>query len=263
MKNKFYKNHEFLSLTILLLFLAFKVNISIFPIFKPLNSVTNSNRETINKLFNNISFFFSNYFVALEEKSQNKKLIEEKRVLVLRNALLSTYMAEVNNLKKILNLRKKYLSFNVIPILHIKGKSNNFIMAKNISNEILKEGLGVISENGIVGIIYEVNDNNIKIIPFFNPKSSIPVWVGKKNKFAFAAGNGKVNGLTLKLKYVEESTIMPKDKIVTNGYDSIFPSNIYIGEVLKIKSIRNKFFVDVDVITTTKLNSRYFYVVKK
>jgi len=247
----------------LLIFIFFKINISILPIFTPLNNIVSHNKKVADNFFENIDFFFFNYFVALKEKSENKRLIEENRILLLRNALLSTYTAELKELKDVLNLKKEFLSFNVIPILHVKGTSNNFIMCKNISNEILKEGAGVISKNGVIGIIYNVDEDNIKIMPFFNKKSSIPVWVGKKREFAFAAGNGKPNGLTLKLKYVEKSTIKIGDKIITNGYDSIFPKNLYVGKVKKIKNIENNLFVDVDVITPMSLNAEYFYVVKR
>jgi len=263
LKKKIYKNYELLFLLFLLFSIFFRLNLSVFPLFKPINGIINHNKRKASIFFENIDFFFSNYFIALEDKSENKRLINEKRILLLENALLSTYKAEIDALKKVLNLKKEFLSFSVIPIAHIKGENDDFIMCKNISNEILKEGFGVISKNGVIGIIYKVDDLNIKIIPFYNKKSSIPVWVGEQKQFAFAAGNGKKNGLTLKLKYVEKSSIKIGDKIVTNGYDSIFPRNLYIGEVTNIKSIKNKFFVDVDVKTTMELNAEYFYVVKR
>ncbi len=252
-----------LSCVLLFFFLIFKVDISSFPLFKIINPVIYNTKSYSDDVLESVDSFFDEYLVFRNNKKEINRLREKNRILLLQNSILSVYKAEVENLKNMLNLRKEYLSFSIVPVLNVESENKDFLSAKNISNELIKEGEGVISNQGVVGMVYKTVNDSIKIVPFFSKDSSIPVWVGNNRIFAFATGNGDSKSLTLRLKYVEKSTIKVNDKIVTNGYDSIFPENILVGEVKSIKNVKNDLFVEVEVLSYSKLNSRYFYVLKK
>jgi rod shape-determining protein MreC len=227
-----------------------------------------SMKKTTSSFFDTIRFFFVDYVDLVNIKKENRDLINKNRILLVENSLVSIYKMEIEELKNALNFKRNYIKLNLAPIKNIVNNFtsiNNSIIAENISNEVLEKDLGIITEDGVIGITDKIEGNKIKIIPITSKDISIPVWIGKDKLFAFATGTNNNKNLTLKLKYVENGVnIKPGDKIITNGYDSIFPEGIYIGEVIRVREIKNNIFVNIDVKLPEKLyDSKYFFVIKQ
>jgi len=262
------KKIDFWIIIILLAMILFKVNTKSLIIYSPINNTITTMKKTTSSFFDTIKFFFVDYVDLVNIKKENIELVKKNRLLLIENSINSVYKIEINELKNALNLKRSYIRLNLVPIKHIINNFtsiNNNLIAENISNEILKKDLGIITAKGVIGITDKVIGNKVKIIPITSSEISIPVWVGKKKIFAFATGTNNKNKLKLKLKYVENGAeIKANDKIITNGYDSIFPEGIYIGEVVKIREIKNNIFVSIDVKLPEKLyNEKYFFVIKR
>jgi len=263
-----YKKKEFWMILTLLSFVIFRVNTKKIIIYYPTNYLIITMKKLTSSLFNTSKFFFVDYINLIDIKKDNKILVDKNRILLLENSLLLSYKIEINHLKKILNLKKSYIKINLAPVKHVINNFtivNNNLMAENISNEVLDKDLGVITSKGVIGITDKIIGTKVKIIPITSDKISIPVWVGKEKIFAFVTGSNNSTSLTLKLKYVENGiNVKANDKIVTNGYDGIFPEGIYVGEVVKVKEIKNNIFVSVEVKLPYRLyDSKYFFVIKR
>ncbi len=265
---KKYKTLDFWVILILFLLIILRVKTKSVFIYSPVNNSITTMKKSTSSFFDTIKFFFVDYIDLVNIKKENIKLSNKNRLLLIENSLLSSYRIEINELKEALNLKRSYIKLNLVPIKHIVNNFtsvNNNLIAENISNEIITKDLGVITAKGIIGITDKVQGNKIKIIPVTSEDISIPVWVGKNKIFAFATGTNNKKKLKLKLKYVENGVnIKANDKIITNGYDSIFPEGIYIGKVIKVKEIKNNIFVNIDVELPKKLYSdKYFFVIKR
>jgi len=268
MIKKNYKKIEFWIILFLTSMIIFKINTNKFILYEPTNATITSMKKATSAMFNSIKFFFVDYIDLVDIKKENKVLVNKNRILMIENSLLLSYKVEIENLKSILNLKKSYIKLNLAPIKQVINsftKVNNNLIAENVSNEVLQKDLGVITSKGVIGVIDKVSGNKIKIIPITSSKISIPVWVGKNKVFAFVTGVNNKTNLTLKLKYVENGIdIKPKDKIITNGYDSIFPEGISVGEVVRVKEVKNNIFVSVEVKLPKELyDSKYFFVIKR
>lgn len=265
---KNYKKLDFWLVIILFSLLIFRVNTKNLLIYSPINNSITTMKKSTSSFFDTIKFFFVDYIDLVNIKKENIQLANKNRLLLIENSLISIYKIEISELKDALNLKKSYIKLNLVPIKHIVNNFtsvNNNLIAENISNEIIRKDLGIITAKGVIGITDKIQGNKIKIIPITSKEISIPVWVGKNKIFAFATGINDKKKLKLKLKYVENGVnIKANDKIVTNGYDSIFPEGIYIGKVIKVREIKNNIFVNIDVELPKKLyNDKYFFVIKR
>ncbi|MBN2693266.1 rod shape-determining protein MreC [bacterium] len=252
---------------ILLSLLLFHVSIKKNPLYMPLYIVTTNSQDVVSSILTSTSMFFKSYSEVSRMKRDNEQLQMELMAYKINHEFSQYIYTELESLKESFSIKKNYLSLTLVPIKQIQNESTqhkNIIIAKNITNEKLKADQGVITTDGVVGIISNVSDDVITILPITSSKSSIPVWVGEDKIFAFISGNNSQDEMILKLKYLEDSqNIEVGNKIVTNGFDEIFPEGIYIGTVKKIIPQKNSLFLTVIVSYPHHIyTNKFLYVIK-
>jgi len=121
----------------------------------------------------------------------------------------------------------------------------------------------VISTNGVIGIVNSTSENYALIISVLNKKSAISICLKKQNNY----GSLKWKGFNYKEANIESIPNHVKinlgDTIITNGYSTIFPSEINIGTVKSFKKNHETGNQDITIDLFTDFNNiKYVYVVK-
>ncbi len=221
-------------------------------------------------------------------KSENKRIINENKNLktTLLNLINETIMDGLNksapftnNDKKLttsvstfseenkkninLNLDKKYELISCKIINNSIIKSKNYITINKGSIHGIKPNMGVISQNGIVGKIKYVSKKFSTVVSILNRKMNTSI---KLN-------NSKILG-TLKWKGIDPNKAqilyIPKyanlaigEKVVTSGFNAIFPENISIGKIIDFKKKENKLFYKITISLDNNFASlENIYVIK-
>ena len=186
--------------------------------------------------------------------SEYLNLIEENKVLKKENAKLYSmisYDKENNN--------KNHLH-NFIPARIINNsiyKKDNFVVINKGRNDGVEIGMGIMTHNGIVGIIGSISNNYSNAISIFNSKSSLSIKHAKSNQ------NGSLKWTNYNYMEAEindipnHANISIGDTIKSNGFSSIFPENLNIGTVISFNkgnenglyNIKVKFLCDMNNIT--------------
>ena len=117
--------------------------------------------------------------------------------------------------------------------------------------------------DGIVGIVKSVSQNYSLVISILNKKTNVSIKF-KKNNYV---GSLKWNGYNYKKGEVKDVMnhidISVGDTIVTSGYGTIFPKDINIGVVSKIRNRDNSGYQKIEVNFLKDLNMIDFvYVVE-
>lgn len=142
-------------------------------------------------------------------------------------------------------------------------KRNNYFTINAGSVNGVKRGLGVISENGVVGVIHRCSDHysivksvlteNINISVIIEPIGlyGLLKWDGRDPK------RGSVAGISNDLKIDKWS------KVVTREGTGIFPKGIMVGKVEKLKNVEGEAFWDVSILFSEDYRKlQQVYVVK-
>ena len=187
------------------------------------NSIANYSTENFN--------YLNEYF---ELKKINSSLLEEN--LVLKNQL-----EKINkniSLDSLTNINFSYKNAKVI--------SNNLSSFKNrlVINKGIKDGLknemGVINSDGIIGIVNYTSKNYSSIMSILNIETKINAKIKKTSHFGTLEWDG-LSTKYLKLNDIPETAkIKIGDSIVTGGMSLIFPEGIKIGVVSKISKHENQ-----------------------
>lgn len=140
---------------------------------------------------------------------------------------------------------------------------NNFITISKGSSNGIKKGMGVISQNGIVGIVKSVSNHYADVLLILHSLSRTSVSVKNKDYF----GNMVWKSQSTKRVQVEA---IPKyaelnvgDTIITSGYSNVFPLGLEIGKIASFEAEQggSNYLIDVDLFNDLEL-IQHVYVIE-
>ncbi|MSS64374.1 rod shape-determining protein MreC [Velocimicrobium porci] len=179
---------------------------------------------------------------------ENKKLKEELDNISYENKILKQEKYELEDLRELYELDKKYASYPKVAARVISKDSNNwynqFCIDKG-SKDGISKNMNVLAGDGLVGIVTEVGSNWSKVRTIIDDQSNVSGMSLKSSDICNVKGNLELidKGL-IEIELVDKAAdIKEGDEIVTSHISDKFLQGILIGYV---KSI------DVDASNTTK-----------
>ena len=218
------------------------------------STVVNSTNVLTGSVFEKVSEV--NTYFSLRE--QNNKLAQENATLrkILFNQKDSTTILKKDSLKG-------YDKIDVIQsrvINNSYGVPENYLTINSGSLQGIKEDMGVVNSQGIVGIVEKVSPKYATILSVLNVKSKINAKVKKSNHFGSLIWNAKNAGYVQLIEIPRLASVRKGDTIVTGGNSTIFPENIPVGIIDKIytDTETNYFTINVRLFNDmTNLNHVY------
>lgn len=241
---KHFKGTAFKIIISILLLLT---SIIIYSYFKPNNIFSNIISITsypFQKMFWNLSDKVSNFSYKFQEKHDMQNEINN-----LKNEInqLRDKVIDYNNLKrendrliKYYDLKEendslKFVSASVIGI-NSSDVFKSFTIDKGSNSGISKNDI-VITENGVVGCIYKVNNLCSKVRTIFSLDIKIGVADTENNESGIISGQPElsVQNLTRMTFIPSQNNMKQGDIIVTNGLSGMYPKNLKLGKIQSIK----------------------------
>ena len=190
-------------------------------------------------------------FGYYSDLSEYLRLKEENDFLQRENAKLYALLSkEKENINPILN--------ESIPSRIIKNsifKQNNFILLDKGEKNGVKSGMGVIVDNGVIGIVSITSENFSKVISVLNQNSTISVIHIKSGQNGSLKWNTN-NYMTAMINDIpNHANIQVGDTIQTNGFSSIFPKGINIAKVISCKKGNENGLCNINVKFLNDMNT--------
>lgn len=125
--------------------------------------------------------------------------------------------------------------FRFIPAQVVNSRitrmGDNYITLNKGTLAGVSEDMGVLSSNGIVGVVISASAHFSKIIPILNPKYQPSCKIKSSDYFGTLSWDGK-DPLYIFLKELpQHATFNIGDTIITSGYSTIFPEGVPVGTV--------------------------------
>ncbi|NMH89785.1 rod shape-determining protein MreC [Flavivirga algicola] len=201
---------------------------------------------------NNISTYFN-------LKSQNRLLFEENKRLksLLYN---SKNIAKADSLD---SLNAPYYFSNAQVIKNNYSATDNVLLINKGTNDSIKQDFGVITTEGIVGIVDKVSGNYATVISILNTTSSISAQLKKTNHYGSLTWDAKNPALVQLTDIPKIAKVLVGDTIVTSGQSSIFPKNIPIGVVenYELDDAENYYEINVKLFNDMT-NLEHVYIIE-
>ncbi len=92
--------------------------------------------------------------------------------------------------------------------------------------------MGVVDQNGVVGIVNLVSDKYARIISLLNPNFRLSCKLKGSDVFGSLVWDGRSPDQALLEELPKHTVFQPGDTIVTSGYSAVFPEGIPVGTVI-------------------------------
>lgn len=196
--------------------------------------------------FASITSTFTDLFNVSNLKKENEELRKNNAEMMLNLSRLREYAIVNSELKGLLSL-KDSSKFPLIPATIISKsltKSQGTITLNAGKNQSVKPGMPVITDKGLVGIVYSISDNYSIARTLTNMDLKVTVKSERTRENAVM----KWNGDWLVMINVPKTFNFKKgDRIVTSEISSIIPFPLPVGVVYEIANVEKGIFNEVKV----------------
>jgi rod shape-determining protein MreC len=217
---------------------------------------TNTFTGNILTSINNVSQYFS-------LKDANRKLAEENVRLLNESKKYYMKTNEQVFLYQDTLYRQQYEFISAKVIGNTTNKRNNYLTLNKGSRQGIQKDMGVVTSNGIVGIVKEVSPNFSSVISVLHKDTKISAKVKKNGHL------GTVNWSGGDYRYGElvdiPTHVKPTigDTIITSGYSSSFPEGIMIGTISDFRIEKGDNFYTITIKFSTDFNNiSYAHVIR-
>lgn len=181
-------------------------------------------------------------FSPLKTFNSEKDVDQSESYLIQKN-VNSSLEKEIQELKLALELNSVLTEYDIVNSTVLsRNKSywlNTFTIDKGSSSG-LKPNMAVITRYGLVGKISKVSKNSseVKLITSddINFKVSVAIQTNDMEYFAILNGYDKETGLLIASGIDKTTNVNVGDAVITSGLGELFPSGMYIGDIVDIKS---------------------------
>ena len=192
----------------------------------------------------------------LHLQTENADLEAKNEVLRRRVFELEKQLAEVNKDSiRVTGLAPKYELVSAQVVGATIHKSNNLFTINKGEADGVKPEMGVVSSNGVVGIVYLTSAHYSVVIPLINRNSRVSCKLRGTQHFGtltWSRGRPDVADLVGIPRHAQAKM---GDVVLTNGFSDIFPPGIPVGYVIGVKDSPDGMASDLRVALFTKFES--------
>lgn len=201
------------------------------------------------RFFNSSKWLSGSIYSSGADVSSYFGLREENRRLVEENEYLRKLLFNLED-DSVQPLDSSMVSYGVISAKLIKNSfasPRNYLTIDKGRKQGVKQDMGVITTQGILGIVENVSDNFATVQSVLNTKSNINAKIKNTNYFGSLIWTNQDYTIAQLIDIPRLVPVVVGDTIVTGGMSSIFPENIPIGTIKKYDLNESRSFYNIDV----------------
>ncbi|MBQ9077664.1 MAG: rod shape-determining protein MreC [Muribaculaceae bacterium] len=189
----------------------------------------------------NITSYF--HLRDINEDLQIRNANLELEVISLRNRLRSYQDSQYADSLSVAPGLDKF-SFIIAHVINNSiSRPHNYITIEKGSIDGIEPEMGVVDQNGVVGIVNVVGEHTARIISLLNPNLRLSCKIKGGDNFGSLIWDGKSPEEAILEELPRHAEYIIGDTIITSGYSAVFPEGIPVGVVTeKIKDSNDNFF---------------------
>lgn len=243
------RNYAFLLFVFLeVVSLVFVFNYNSFQRAKYLNSANHVTASVYNTFSSVVQYF--------RLKKINQELIAENAEL--RNSLEYFRLAEmaIDSLQPAIDTAFTFIPARVIN--NSVNKQHNYITLNRGRKHGVRPDQGIVSGQGIVGVITGVSESFSMGLSVLNPRWSVSAKLKRSGFYGSLTWNGGDYRIASLREIPFHIDLAVGDTVVTSGYSSVFPEGLMIGTVESFTQPEGENYYVIDVLLSTDYKSVAF-----
>jgi len=195
--------------------------------------------------------FFSDYFILLDVREENRKLTAENNRLKLENNFLNTELSTADRAKALIEFKGRSPSNNIAArIIATSSSANTVVLVDRGTSDGVYKGMAVITGDGIVG----------KVLDSFPIAAHVQLITDKQFGAGVVSQKNRVYGTLLgqghnrcRIDRIQNEEKVELDEMFyTTGEDRVFPKGLPVGRVVSVQA--GPTFKSIEVVPTGMKN---------
>lgn len=214
--------------------------------------LTSANRVSaaVYKAFNGVTSYF--HLRDINESLQERNAALEMELIELRNQMADMALASPDSLHQ--PALKQYSFVMAQVISNSIANPNNYITINRGYLDGVNPEMGVIDQNGVVGIVNVAGPHAARVISLLNPHMRLSCKLRESGFYGSLIWDGKSPQFAVLEELPKHITYHKGDTIVTSGYSAVFPEGIIVGTVDGLARGMTDSFVSLRIRLTTNFS---------
>ena len=144
--------------------------------------------------------------------------------------------------------------YQLVPAKVVSNSVNshdNLITIDKGSVDGISKDMGVVSGNGVVGIVYMVSKHYSVVMPVINSHSRVSCSIRGRGYFGYLHWTGGASNIAYVEDIPRHAHFKRGDWVETSGYSSIFPQGVIVGKILEVYNSRDGLSYRLKVLLST------------
>ena len=223
--------------------------------------VANELTGRVSSKYSNIEYYFHLKKTNESLQHQNEQLLNQLKNNFESPDSLTRVVIDTTQIDTLGTMRK-YLWRGARVVNNSVGLQNNYITIHRGERQGVKKDMGVISPQGIVGMVVNTSENFAVVMTMLNRQSSVSAKIMKTGEIGKVQWDGKSPQYVTMINIPKSVAVAKGDSVVTSGYSLSFPPGIMIGVVSEILDDKTSNFYTLTLKPSTNFyNVEYVTVV--
>ena len=239
---------------VFLILLRFGYHILFFLLeFVAIYLIVNYNQSQKEIFINSTNILATSVNQKVDDLERFSNLQQTNDQLKLENARLVERFIQENvnsTAQNIDTLVSDSLKYELIPATICNStytlRNNNLTLCQGSLSGIEKD-MGVITDNGLVGIVRNVSPNYSRVMSILHSQSLIDCAIKRNNAHGTLIWNGRNSRILNLIDIPKHISVLQGDTIITSGYSTIFPKGILVGKIKEVTLANGSNSYDISV----------------
>ncbi len=192
---------------------------------------------------------------------QHRNAMLESQVLALKEEIAQYKIMEYAATVPVDSSLTRYSFILANVINNSVHHPHNYITIDKGALDGIAEEMGVVNQNGIVGIVNKVGPHSARIISLLNNNLRVSAKVRGSEQVGSLVWDGKLPSEAVLEELPRHAVFNVGDTVVTSGYSTVFPEGVPVGIVSKALkdydenffALRVKLFTDFTTLSTVRV----------
>lgn len=185
---------------------------------------------SVYKLSNAITGYFNLRSINDDLQRQNAELAGE--MLALRDEVDRLRLQVYADTMEVAEPLRQYDFILAKVINNSISRPHNYVTIDKGRADGIEPEMGVIDQNGIIGVVEIVNDHYARILSLLNPDLRLSCKLKGSDVIGSLVWDGKDSRTALVEELPKHTVFAPGDTIVTSGFSTMFPAGIPVATVI-------------------------------
>ena len=210
----------------------------------------NSVSAALYKAFNGVTSYF--HLRDINESLQERNAALEMELIELRGQLNDMALLAPDSLHQPALAQYTFVMAHVIS--NSIAQPNNYITIDRGHLDGVSPEMGVIDQNGVVGIVNVVGPHAARVISLLNPHMRLSCKLRGSGFYGSLVWDGKSPQHAVLEELPKHLTWHKGDTIVTSGYSAVFPEGVIVGTIEGLARGMSDSFVSLRIKLTTNFS---------